>query len=255
MTEMTRSHVLEFNGVTVKYGPLSAVSDLDLEMPAGTLTLLLGANGAGKSSLLSAAVGLIRPAAGTIGLYGTPVEKMPSHRRARMGMAHLPEGRGVFPSLTVEKNITVGARTRNQAREAVDSTLELFPNLADRRRQLAGSLSGGEQQMLALARCLATQPRVLLLDELSLGLAPKVVRGLLEKVAQLRDEGRTILLVEQFAHAALPIADYAGIMVRGRLTRFGAASELLRLSADELASAYFDAIPQPNSEADEASVA
>jgi branched-chain amino acid transport system ATP-binding protein len=230
---------LRVENLEVRYGKLTAVDDLSLFVPPGRLVLLLGTNGAGKSSCLNAVAGTVRPRRGRITIGQTDVTAMPSHRRAQGGLGYLPEGRGVFPSLTVSENIIVGASGRREVDAARDSAFELFPRLEERQRQVAGSLSGGEQQMLSLARCLAGNPKVLLLDELSLGLAPAVVQALFQAISALRDRGVTILLVEQFAHAALAIADECGIVVRGRLTRYGPASEVARLDPDHLAALYF----------------
>ena len=231
--------VLDVRGITVRYGQLTAVQDLSLDVRRGELVVLLGANGAGKSSLLRALMGIEKPAAGSIELDGKPLGKAASHQRVARGLGYLPEGRGVFPNLTVEENILAGLKSMGQKAQALDTAYTLFPRMGERRKQVAGSLSGGEQQMLSLSRALAGDPKILLLDELSLGLAPRVVVQLFEKIAELRDSGRSILLVEQFAHAALRIAERAGVMVSGRLTRFGPASEFSRMTADELASTYF----------------
>jgi branched-chain amino acid transport system ATP-binding protein len=231
--------VLNVRGITVCYGKFTAVHDLSLDVRRGELVVLLGANGAGKSSLLRALMGIEKPTAGTIELDGQPLAKAASHQRVARGLGYLPEGRGVFPNLTVEENILAGLKSMAQKEHALDTAYTLFPRMGERRKQVAGSLSGGEQQMLSLSRALAGDPKVLLLDELSLGLAPAVVVQLFAKIAELRDSGRSILLVEQFAHAALKIAERAGVMVGGRLTRFGPADEFARMTPDELASTYF----------------
>jgi branched-chain amino acid transport system ATP-binding protein len=240
--------VLSVRGISVRYGQLTAVHDLSLDVHEGELVVLLGANGAGKSSLLRALMGLEKPSAGTIELDGQPLTKTPSHRRVGRGLGYLPEGRGVFPNLTVEENILAGLQSMKRKGYALETAYTLFPRMGERRKQVAGSLSGGEQQMLSLSRALAGDPKVLLLDELSLGLAPAVVVQLFAKIAELRDGGRSILLVEQFAHAALRIAERAGVMVGGRLTRFGAAGEFARMTPDELASTYFGSTKNPGGE-------
>ena len=173
--------------VTVRYGQFTAVHDLSLDVRQGELVVLLGANGAGKSSFLRAVMGLERPSSGTIELNGEPLGKSPPHRRVARGLGYLPEGRGVFPNLTVEENILVGLRSMSRKKEALDSAYTLFPRMDERRKQIAGSLSGGEQQMLSLSRALAGDPKLLLLDELSLGLAPAIVVMLFAKIAELRD--------------------------------------------------------------------
>ena len=203
------------------------------------MVVLLGANGAGKSSLLKALIGLEPIAGGTAVLAGTDLGKLPVHKRAGLGMGYLPEGRGVFPNMTVEENIAVGLRPSGDREKVLSSAYELFPILGERRKQIAGQMSGGEQQMLSLSRAMAGEPNVLLLDELSLGLAPRIVTLLFAKIGVLRDAGISILLVEQFAHAALQVADRAGVVVRGEMTRFGPAAELAALSPDELAHEYF----------------
>lgn len=238
--------VLNVRGITVRYGQFTAVHDLSLDVRRGELVVLLGANGAGKSSLLRALMGLEKPTAGSIELDGRSLAKAASHQRVARGLGYLPEGRGVFPNLTVEENILAGLKSMAQKGHALDTAYTLFPRMGERRKQVAGSLSGGEQQMLSLSRALAGDPKILLLDELSLGLAPRVVMQLFEKIAELRDSGRSILLVEQFAHAALKIAERAGVMVGGRLTRFGPASEYSRMTPDELASTYFGSTQNPD---------
>ena len=236
--------VLSVRGVTVRYGLFTAVHDLSLDVREGELVVLLGANGAGKSSLLRALMGLEKPSSGTIELEGRPLTKAASHQRVRRGLGYLPEGRGVFPNLTVEENILAGLQSMKRKAYALETAYTLFPRMGERRKQVAGSLSGGEQQMLSLSRALAGDPKILLLDELSLGLAPAVVVQLFAKIAELRDSGRSILLVEQFAHAALRIAERAGVIVGGRLTRFGPAGEFARMTPDELASTYFGSSPK-----------
>lgn len=233
------SPILRVDALEVRYGPLHAVRGVTFDVRPGELVVLLGANGAGKSSLLKALIGLEPIAAGTAALAGADLARLPLHRRAAAGLGYLPEGRGVFPNLTVEENIQVGLRRGGDQARIFESAFELFPVLAERRRQIAGSMSGGEQQMLSLSRALAGEPRLLLLDELSLGLAPRIVSQLFAKVGELRDHGMSILLVEQFAHAALRVADRAGIVVRGEMTRLGTASELAALSPEELAHLYF----------------
>jgi branched-chain amino acid transport system ATP-binding protein len=230
---------LRVTGLHVRYGQLIAVQDLSLDVGAGELVVLLGANGAGKSSLLRAIMGLVRAAEGSVELDGHLLGKLASHRRVGYGLGYLPEGRGVFPTMTVEENILVGLHSSGRRALALETAYDLFPRLGERRRQMAGSLSGGEQQMLSLSRALAGDPSVLLLDEPSLGLAPAMVVQLFAKIAQLRDGGKSILLVEQFAHAALKIADRAGVMVRGRLREVGSAAHFERMTPDELAGHYF----------------
>jgi branched-chain amino acid transport system ATP-binding protein len=238
-TAVRAKTVLAVRGLTVRYGQLTAVHDLSLEVAQGELVVLLGANGAGKSSFLKTVMGLERAAEGEVELDGEPLGKASSHQRVARGLGYLPEGRGVFPTMTVEENIIAGLQSMSRKAYALETAYTLFPRMGERRKQMAGSLSGGEQQMLSLSRALAGDPKLLLLDELSLGLAPAIVVQLFAKIAELRDSGMSILLVEQFAHAALRIADRAGVMVRSKLTRFGPAEEFARMTPDELASHYF----------------
>jgi branched-chain amino acid transport system ATP-binding protein len=226
---------LELRGVHAAYGGIEVLHGIDLAVPAGAVVALLGANGAGKSTAVKA--GLLAPTAGSVWVGGHDMTGVPAHDLARIGVCTIPEGRGVFPNLTVRENLWMATQVAavTGGLGAVESTaFERFPQLAERRSQLAGTLSGGEQQMLALARALVTDPAVLLLDELSMGLAPIVVQRLYEIVAQVAREGISILVVEQFAQAVLGIADRAAIMVTGEITRAGPPSEL----GSELSSAY-----------------
>ncbi len=231
--------ILSVDGLEVRYGPVTAVRGATFDVGKGRVVVLLGANGAGKSSLLKAIVGLEPIAGGSAMLEGHDIRHLATHRRIALGIGYLPEGRGVFPNMTVEENILAGLRRMGDRSDVTEQAFELFPVLSQRRKQLAGSMSGGEQQMLSLSRALAGKPTLLLVDELSLGLAPRIVAQLFEKVGELRETGMTIVLVEQFAHAALRVADYAGVFVRGEMTRFAPASDLVALSPDELAQLYF----------------
>jgi branched-chain amino acid transport system ATP-binding protein len=225
---------LDLVGVRAAYGGIEVLHGVDLAVPAGSVVALLGANGAGKSTLVKVAAGLLRPTAGAVRVAGTDVTGAPSHDLARIGVCTIPEGRGVFPNLTVRENLWMATQVRGTLAEVEEAAYARFPRLGERRAQLAGTLSGGEQQMLALSRALVTDPAVLLLDELSMGLAPIVVQRLYETVAQVAAEGISILVVEQFAQAVLGIADRAAIMVNGEVTRTGSPAEL----ASELSSAY-----------------
>jgi branched-chain amino acid transport system ATP-binding protein len=236
--------ILGVDGLEVHYGPVQAVRGATLEVLPGELVVLLGANGAGKSSLLKALIGLEPVAAGSVTFLGEDLTRLGVHRRAAAGLGYLPEGRGVFPNMTVEDNIVVGLRPGGDRGKILGSAYELFPILGERRKQIAGQMSGGEQQMLSLSRALAGEPKLLLLDELSLGLAPRIVSLLFSKVGELRDAGMSILLVEQFAHAALRVADRAGVVVRGEMTRFGPAAELTAMTPDQLAHLYFGTAEQ-----------
>jgi branched-chain amino acid transport system ATP-binding protein len=225
---------LELVGVHAAYAGIEVLSGIDLAVPAGKVVALLGANGAGKSTTVKVAAGLLAPTAGRVLVAGHDVTGVPAHDLARIGVCTIPEGRGVFPNLTVRENLWMATQTRGRLAAVEETAYARFPRLGERRTQLAGTLSGGEQQMLALCRALVTDPAVLLLDELSMGLAPIVVQQLYEIVARVATEGISILVVEQFAQAVLGIADRAAIMVTGEITREGTPEEL----RSELSSAY-----------------
>ena len=202
-------------------------------MKKGEIVTLIGSNGAGKTTTLRALSGMIQPQAGRVKLGGADITGMASHEIARRGLAHSPEGRRVFPTLSVQDNILLGAysritgsRTRGDVKGDLERLLNLFPRLAERRLQLAGTLSGGEQQMLAMARALMLTPDVLLLDEPSMGLAPKLVEDVFTTIARLKAEKITMLLVEQFAAAALEVADYGYVLENGRVAAEGPAQSL-----------------------------
>jgi ABC-type branched-subunit amino acid transport system ATPase component len=218
---------LKVEGLCVRYGDAIALSDLSFTVGAGKVLAVLGANGAGKSSLARAVSGLVRPHAGRVLLDGVDVSAWPAHRIRRAGMIHLPEGRGVFRDLSVMDNLKMAAanvESRQARREALDMALNLFPALASRRRQIAGSLSGGEQQMLSLARALATSPTIVIADEMSLGLAPKMVDLVFEGLARARDAGVTVVMIEQYVHRALGFADDCLVLQRGELAWRGPAA-------------------------------
>jgi len=231
-------NLLAVEGLEITYGAIRAVAGVSFAVPAGHIVALLGANGAGKSTIIRAVAGLVPVAAGRISLNGEEIQGLPPHEIVRRGVAVCPEGRRVFPNLTVMENLLLGGwlRPRREAEAAVAEIFQLFPRLQERRRQRAGTLSGGEQQMLALGRALMSRPRLLLLDEPSLGLAPLLVREVFRVVARLRAQGVTILLVEQNAFAALGIADYAYLLENGRLILEGPGQDLLR--HDQLRRAY-----------------
>jgi len=232
--------VLEVEGLEVAYGAVVAVRGVDLAVAAGEAVALVGANGAGKSSTLNAVVGLAPATAGRIRFKGDEIRGVPTERLVRRGLTLSPEGRRVFPGLTVEENLVVGgyARRRAAARTAAEM-YSLFPILAERRRQLAGTLSGGQQQMLAIARALMSGPELLLLDEPSLGLAPQIVEQIFDLVATLRGRGVTMLLVEQNVAMALDVVDRAYVMAQGRIVGSGTAAELR--ASDLVAAAYLGA--------------
>ena len=225
---------LEIEHLAVKRGALTMCRDINLAVPLGEITVLLGANGAGKSTLLDGIMGLASVAEGAIRLGSRRIDGMPVYRRAAQGLAYVEQGRSVFSRLTVAQNIAVVDRTR----AALDAAFSLFPQLASKRDVRADRLSGGEQQMLVIARALATRPDILLIDELSLGLAPTVVRTLLDVLTQLAAQGMGVLLVEQFAEAALRVGATAHIMQHGRIARSDACSALLHDHAS-VVSPYF----------------
>jgi len=223
---------LEVSGLEVRYGSAVALRGVDLAVRPGEVVAVVGRNGAGKTTLLRAVTGLVAPARGQVALQGRPITGQPAHRIMRLGVAHVPQGRQVFGDQTVEDNLLLGgyihARDRQAVRRRMEEQYELFPRLAERRRQLAGTLSGGEQQMLAIARALMSDPALLALDEPSMGLAPIYVKQVFETIMHLTRRGKTILLVEQMARAALSIADRAYVLQTGEVKRSGPAQALLQ---------------------------
>ena len=231
--------LLEVKNLKVAYGGIQAVKGIDLHIDQGELVTLIGANGAGKTTTLRTMVGMVKPAEGTIQYDGKPTGKTPVFDFVRKGLVMVPEGRGVFGRLTVEENLRMGAYYRNDEsaiRSEIDYVYELFPRLKERMTQLAGTLSGGEQQMVAMGRAMLSKPKLLLLDEPSMGLAPIIVQKIFEIVQMISKQGVTILLVEQNAKLALEISDRGYVMESGRITMSGAASELL--SSDAVQKAY-----------------
>ncbi|WP_137843332.1 ABC transporter ATP-binding protein [Microbacterium sp. 2FI] len=227
---------LEVANLTAGYGPLKVLHGLSCSVPTGSMLAVVGANGAGKSTLLRAINGLI-PASGEVTLDGESILGVPTERMARRGLAHVPENRLVFPGLSVRDNLVLGAWS-NPRNPPLDETLALFPRLATRLSQAAGSLSGGEQQMLALGRALMSRPRAIILDEPSIGLAPKIVIEIMDVLARLRDSGGlSILLVEQNLSAAFRVVDRAIVVAHGRVVLEGSPEELM--SAPEVRQAYF----------------
>jgi ABC-type branched-subunit amino acid transport system ATPase component len=217
--------LLSCRGLDVSYGHVQVLFGVDFEVSEGELVALLGTNGAGKSTLLKAVAGLVAPGAGTVTLDGRDVTGASTEARARAGVALMPGGKGVFPGLTVEEHLRLAGwlfrGDRRRWAEARDEALALFPHLAERLDQPAANLSGGEQQMLALARALIQDPQVVLADELSVGLAPVVVDEILEAVSVLRAEGRSLLIVEQYVERAVELADYVYILHKGRIVFVG----------------------------------
>lgn len=231
--------LLEVRGLQVAYGGIQAVKGIDMHIAPGELVALIGSNGAGKTTALKTLAGLLHPAGGQIAYDGKSLNNVAAHRRVSMGIALVPEGRGIFARLTVEENLQMGAYSRSdQAEIAADLArmYELFPRLAERRGQLAGTLSGGEQQMVAMARALMSRPRLLMLDEPSMGLAPLMVQKIFETISDIAAQGMSILLVEQNARLALQVAQRGYVMESGAITLSGAASELL--GSDAVQHAY-----------------
>jgi branched-chain amino acid transport system ATP-binding protein len=226
--------VLEVRDISAGYGDFDVVDGVSFEVRTGEVFALLGPNGAGKSTTLKVIAGLLAPTSGQVALCGRAVTGADADALARAGLCMVPEGHGIFPNLTVTENLTMATYTGTTRADIEERAYARFPRLADRRTQVAGTLSGGEQQMLSMARALATDPCLLILDELSMGLAPIIVQGLYEQVAQIAREGLTILVVEQFAHEVLGVADTAAIMLHGRVRRVGAPAAI----AEELTEAY-----------------
>jgi branched-chain amino acid transport system ATP-binding protein len=222
--------LLALSGLQACYGDLQALFEISLEVRAGEIVTLIGANGAGKSTTLRVISGAVRATGGSVRFDGADVTNLPAHAMPVRGISHVPEGRQLFPFMTVEENLDLGAynkRSRPRARAALDEQLELFPRLKERRRQLAGTLSGGEQQMVAIARGLMAAPRLLLLDEPSLGLSPKVTEEVFVRVQDIRKRGVTVLIVEQNVVDGLSISDRGYVVEHGRVIMHGAARELL----------------------------
>ena len=223
--------LLAVDGLETFYGSIQALKGVSFEVPEGSIVTLLGANGAGKSTTLKSISGLVPPARGTVTFTGRRIDGLPSEQIVRLGISHVPEGRELFPELTVLENLKMGAYTRTDKR-AIERSLEQahahFPILAERRLQLAGTLSGGEQQMLAIGRALMAEPRLLLLDEPSLGLAPMLVEEIFRIIREIHDNGTTVLLVEQNANKALSIADYGYVLETGTVSLSGDSRQLLR---------------------------
>ncbi|MGI3783469.1 MAG: ABC transporter ATP-binding protein [Janthinobacterium lividum] len=222
--------ILQIDGLSVSYGNIAAVQDLSMTVYAGEIVTLIGSNGAGKSTTLRTISGLLRPKTGDVVYEGKKINGIPGHDVVKLGISQSPEGRKIFQRMTVSENLDLGAYTRKDTAKIAEdreNVLELFPRLRERVNQKAGTMSGGEQQMLAVARALLGAPRLLLLDEPSMGLAPVLVDVIFETIEKIRSQGVTVLLVEQNALAALEIADYAYVLESGRLNMEGEASKLL----------------------------
>ncbi|PLY40605.1 ABC transporter ATP-binding protein [Janthinobacterium sp. ROICE36] len=225
--------MLTIHNLHAAYGKVEVLHGISLDVPKGKLVTLIGSNGAGKTTTMRAISGMLKPKSGTVTLGGKDVTGLDSHRIARAGLAHSPEGRRVFASMSVTDNLLLGAfprftraRPKGDIKGDLDKALELFPRLKERREQLAGTLSGGEQQMLAMARAVMLNPEVILLDEPSMGLAPILVEEVFRIITRLKGEGVTMLLVEQFAAAALNVADYGYVLENGSISVHGPAESL-----------------------------
>jgi branched-chain amino acid transport system ATP-binding protein len=225
--------MLSIQNLQAAYGKVEVLHGISLEVPKGQLVTLIGSNGAGKTTTMRAISGMIKPRGGSVTLAGRDITGMDSHRIARAGLAHSPEGRRVFATMSVLDNLLLGAfprftgaRPKGQVQQDLERALELFPRLKERRQQLAGTLSGGEQQMLAMARAVMLNPDVVLLDEPSMGLAPILVDEVFRIIARLKSEGVTMLLVEQFAQAALNVADYGYVLENGSIAVHGPGESL-----------------------------
>jgi branched-chain amino acid transport system ATP-binding protein len=237
---MKLSHlILDVHDLKVSYGGINAIKGIDLHINSGELVALIGSNGSGKTTTLKALAGLLHCTVGKLHYQGNSLHHVPSHLRVSSGMALVPEGRGIFARLTVAENLQMGAYIRSDIKQIsadLERMYELFPRLAERRAQLAGTLSGGEQQMVAIARALMSRPKLLMLDEPSMGLAPMMVAKIFETIRDISAQGVSILLVEQNAKLALEVAQRGYVMESGRITLSGAANELL--GSDAVQRAY-----------------
>ena len=230
--------MLEVRDLRVAYGKIEAVKGISFDVRAGEVVTLIGTNGAGKTTTLRTLSGLLRPVSGSVVFEGTRIDRLPAHEIVRRGIAHSPEGRRIFPRMTIRANLELGAYTRSDGGVSsdMDHVFELFPVLGERRTQAAGTLSGGEQQMLAMGRALMSKPRLLMLDEPSMGLSPIMMERIFSTVRELSEQGTTILLVEQNAQAALSLADRGYVIETGRMVLSGSGGDLL--GNDEVRKAY-----------------
>ncbi|MGD9961226.1 ABC transporter ATP-binding protein [Nocardioides sp.] len=233
--------LLEVEGLCVNYGHIEAIRDITFGVEEGTITTLIGANGAGKTTTLKTISGLRKVRSGRIVLDGKDITHVPAHERVTLGLSQSPEGRGVFPGMTVRENLDMGAYARKDRKSAamaadLERVLTLFPRLRERIGQVAGTMSGGEQQMLAIGRALMARPRVVLLDEPSMGLAPKLIQQIFSIIGEINEQGTTVLLVEQNAAQALKRADHAHILETGEIIRSGTGAELA--GDDSVKAAY-----------------
>ena len=231
------SNILEIRNLVVSYGGIEAVKGIDLDVEQGKIVTLIGSNGAGKSTTLKTIAGLVKPKSGSITFHGEPLLGKSTDQIVSRGVTLVPEGRRVFPNLTVAENLRIGAYLRKQnIQDDLNRVYELFPRLKEREWQLAGTLSGGEQQMLAVGRALMAKPQLIMMDEPSLGLAPIVVRGIFDIIREINAQGITVLLIEQNANMALKIADRAYVMQTGQITMSGSGRELAE--NEEVKAAY-----------------
>ena len=232
--------MLEISGIETYYGRVRALADVSLSVDKGEIVALIGSNGAGKTTTLRTISGLLGPASGTITFEGQDITTVPASRRVAMGICHVPEGRRLFPRMTVQDNLTLGSYSRRDGSASVqqdrERVFELFPRLKERQSQIAGTLSGGEQQMLAIGRAMMSRPRVLMMDEPSLGLAPILVETIFQIVAEINQQGTPILLVEQNAHKALEVAHRGYVLETGSIVKTGSGQELLQ--SEDVAKAY-----------------
>ncbi len=231
------STILKVNDINVYYGAIHAIKGISFEVEEGEIVTLIGANGAGKTTTLQTVSGLLRTKTGSIEFLGQDITHMPAHKIVETGLAQVPEGRRIFSQMTVQENLDMGAYTAPKgAAEAMEAVFEQFPRLKERRRQIAGTLSGGEQQMLAMGRALMSTPKLMMLDEPSMGLAPILVEQIFEIIQALHKQGTTILLVEQNAQMALSVADRAYVIETGKITLSGTGEELFH--SDKVRKAY-----------------
>ena len=232
--------MLEVNDINVYYGAIHAIKGISLSVEEGEIVTLIGANGAGKSTTLRTISGLLKPKSGAIKFLGNDIAGMPAHKIVREGISQVPEGRRIFAEMTVQENLELGAFTRTDSKEEIQKDFKMvfgrFPRLEERRLQPAGTLSGGEQQMLAMGRALMSRPKLLLLDEPSMGLAPLLIREIFSIITDINKTGTTVLLVEQNANMALSIANRAYVLETGRITISGDAKELA--ASEEIRKAY-----------------
>ena len=231
--------MLEVRDLVVNYGSINAIKKISFDVNEGEVVALIGANGAGKTTTLHTITGLLKAKSGSVMFEGTELLKTPPHKIVEMGMAHVPEGRRIFQQLSVYKNLTLGAFTRKD-KDSIDATLKMvyskFPRLEERKKQIAGTLSGGEQQMLAMGRALMSKPKIILMDEPSMGLSPLFVAEVFKIIEEIRASGTTVLLVEQNAKKALEIADRAYVLETGKIVLSGGAKELM--NNDSVKKAY-----------------